>query len=76
MNGWIFPYRQRTDRTETVSTNLRRGPCPSFGSGMACGVGSVAAVGERRGDTEWEPAAEVVFRGQARSRPHRQIRAA
>ena len=76
MNGWIFPYRQRTDRTEAVSTNLRRGPFPSFGWGPARGVGSVAVVGERRGDTEWEPAAEVVFRGQARSQSHRQIRAA
>ena len=74
MNGWIFPYRQRTDRTEAVSTNLRRGPFPSFGWGPARGVGSVAVVGERRGDTEWEPAAEVVFRGQARSPSHRQIR--
>ena len=40
------------------------------------GVGTVAAVGQRRGDTEWEPAAEVVFRGQARSQSCRQIRMA
>ena len=40
---------------------------PSFGLVPPRGVGTVAAVGQRRGDTEWEPAAEVVFRGQARS---------
>ena len=29
MNGWIFPYRQRTVRTERMSTNLRsRGVVP------------------------------------------------
>ena len=74
MNGWIFPYRPWTGKTETVSTNLRLVVVPSFGLVSPRGVGSVAAVGQRRGDTEWEPAAEVVFRGQARSQSHRQIR--
>ena len=74
MNGWIFPYRPWTGKTETVSTNLRLVVVPSFGLVPPRGVGSVAAVGQRRGDTEWEPAAEVVFRGQARSPSHRQIR--
>ena len=74
MNGWIFPYRPWTGKTETVSTNLRLVVVPSFGLVSPRGVGSVAVVGQRRGDTEWEPAAEVVFRGQARSPSHRQIR--
>ena len=65
MNGWIFPYRPWTGKTETVSTNLRLVVVPSFGLVPPRGVGTVAAVGQRRGDTEWEPAAEVVFRGQA-----------
>lgn len=65
MNGWIFPYRPWTGKTETVSTNLRLVVVPSFGLVSPRGVGTVAAVGQRRGDTEWEPAAEVVFRGQA-----------
>ena len=65
MNGWIFPYRPWTGKTETVSTNLRLVVVPSFGLVSPRGVGSVAAVGQRRGDREWEPAAEVVFRGQA-----------
>lgn len=60
MNGWIFPYRPWTGKTETVSTNLRLVVVPSFGLVPSRGVGSVAAVGQRRGDTEWEPAAEVV----------------
>ena len=60
MNGWIFPYRPWTGKTETVSTNLRLVVVPSFGLVSPRGVGSVAAVGQRRGDTEWEPAAEVV----------------
>ena len=76
MNGWIFPYRPWTGKTETVSTNLRLVVVPSFGLVSPRGVGSVAAVGQRRGDTEWEPAAEVVFRGQARSQSCRQIRMA
>ena len=76
MNGWIFPYRPWTGKTETVSTNLRLVVVPSFGLVPSRGVGSVAAVGQRRGDTEWEPAAEVVFRGQARSQSCRQIRMA
>ena len=76
MNGWIFPYRPWTGKTETVSTNLRLVVVPSFGLVSPRGVGSVAVVGQRRGDTEWEPAAEVVFRGQARSRSCRQIRMA
>ena len=48
----------------------------SFPSGFGargrweCSPGRLA----HRGDTEWEPAAEVVFRGQARSPSHRQIR--
>ena len=65
MNGWIFPYRPWTGKTETVSTNLRLVVVPSFGLVSPRGVGTVAVVGQRRGDTEWEPAAEVVFRGQA-----------
>ncbi len=76
MNGWIFPYRQRTVQTEAASTNLRVPVVRSFGFARLVPVGSVAVVGQRRGDTEWEPAAEVVFRGQARSPSHRQIRAA
>ena len=76
MNGWIFPYRPWTGKTETVSTNLRLVVVPSFGLVPPRGVGTVAVVGQRRGDTEWEPAAEVVFRGQARSPSHRQIRGA
>lgn len=76
MNGWIFPYRPWTGKTETVSTNLRLVVVPSFGLVSPRGVGTVAAVGQRRGDTEWEPAAEVVFRGQARSQSCRQIRMA
>ena len=76
MNGWIFPYRPWTGKTETVSTNLRLVVVPSFGLVPSRGVGTVAVVGQRRGDTEWEPAAEVVFRGQARSRSCRQIRMA
>ena len=76
MNGWIFPYRPWTGKTETVSTNLRLVVVPSFGLVPSRGVGTVAAVGQRRGDTEWEPAAEVVFRGQARSQSCRQIRMA
>ncbi len=76
MNGWIFPYRPWTGKTETVSTNLRLVVVPSFGLVPPRGVGTVAAVGQRRGDTEWEPAAEVVFRGQARSQSCRQIRMA
>ena len=74
MNGWIFPYRQRTARAERMSTNLRsRASFPSgFGARgcWECSPGRLA----HRGDTEWEPAAEVVFRGQARSPSHRQIR--
>ena len=57
MNGWIFPYRPWTGKTETVSTNLRLVVVPSFGLVSPRGVGTVAAVGQRRGDTEWEPAA-------------------
>ena len=76
MNGWIFPYRPWTGKTETVSTNLRLVVVPSFGLVPPRGVGTVAVVGQRRGDTEWEPAAEVVFRGQARSQSCRQIRMA
>ena len=63
MNGWIFPYRPWTGKTETVSTNLRLVVVPSFGLVSPRGVGTVAAVGQRRGDTEWEPAAEAFLDG-------------
>ena len=76
MNGSIVPYRLSAAKTEAWSTNLRLVVVPSFGLVSPRGVGTVAVVGQRRGDTEWEPAAEVVFRGQARSQSCRQIRMA
>ena len=60
-----------------MSTNLRsRGVVPFGVRGLrGCWERSPGRLAHR-GDTEWEPAAEVVFRGQARSPSHRQIRGA
>ena len=60
-----------------MSTNLRsRGVVPFGVRGLRGRWERSPGRLAHRGDTEWEPAAEVVFRGQARSPSHRQIRGA
>jgi hypothetical protein len=77
MNGLIFPYRRETAKSEAWSTNLRPRGLPFLREGDAARLlGPILVVGQRRSDAEGQPAAEVVFRGQARSPSRRQIRGA
>ena len=61
----IFPYRQRTETTEAWGANLRARAVSPFGGSRRGALGSPLVVGQRRSDASGQPAAEVVFRGQA-----------
>ena len=61
MNGWIFPYRPWTGKTETVSTNLRLVVVPSFGLVSPRGVGTPVPQTDTGGQVENTKAIERIL---------------